>query len=193
MKPLALILLALISTLLLVFLAPHHRRNANNPKPCTLWEVYRDALPDLPSNIQGRGGAWLALFALAAVWAAVFPALFFLALHWMAPVPGRGAVYITVGVLAGGGAVINFIVITLFVVSEEIGFRGYLLPRLQELGNTRAILLSGFLHGVLFFFPVSRQITGVPVFHSSLNVDALHLPHRSLVVRLRLCQRWQGQ
>lgn len=44
--------------------------------------------------------------------------------------------------------VINFLIIALFVVSEEIGFRGYLLPRLRQLGDTQAILLSGFLHGV---------------------------------------------
>jgi uncharacterized protein len=44
--------------------------------------------------------------------------------------------------------VINFFIITLFVVSEEIGFRGYMLPRLKQLGDTRAILLSGFLHGL---------------------------------------------
>jgi membrane protease YdiL (CAAX protease family) len=31
---------------------------------------------------------------------------------------------------------------------EEFGFRGYLLPRLMELGAKRALLLSGFLHGV---------------------------------------------
>jgi uncharacterized protein len=43
---------------------------------------------------------------------------------------------------------INFLIITLFVVSEEIGFRGYLLPRLRQLGDKQAILLSGFLHGV---------------------------------------------
>lgn len=31
---------------------------------------------------------------------------------------------------------------------EEFGFRGYLLPRLMELGAKRAMLISGFLHGV---------------------------------------------
>jgi uncharacterized protein len=31
---------------------------------------------------------------------------------------------------------------------EEFGFRGYLLPRLMELGAKRALLISGFLHGV---------------------------------------------
>lgn len=31
---------------------------------------------------------------------------------------------------------------------EEFGFRGYLLPRLMDLGIKRALLISGFLHGV---------------------------------------------
>ncbi len=44
--------------------------------------------------------------------------------------------------------VINLLIITLFVVSEEVGFRGYLLPRLRPLGDTKAVLLAGFLHGV---------------------------------------------
>ena len=35
----------------------------------------------------------------------------------------------------------------LLALSEEIGFRGYLLPRLLELGPKRAAILSGFLHG----------------------------------------------
>lgn len=36
---------------------------------------------------------------------------------------------------------------------EEFGFRGYLLPRLMELGPKRALLLSGFLHG-LWHLPI---------------------------------------
>jgi membrane protease YdiL (CAAX protease family) len=36
---------------------------------------------------------------------------------------------------------------------EEFGFRGYFLPRLMELGPIRALLLSGFLHG-LWHLPV---------------------------------------
>jgi membrane protease YdiL (CAAX protease family) len=43
--------------------------------------------------------------------------------------------------------VINMLILVPLVLGEEIGFRGYLLPRLQELGRTRAVLLSGFLHG----------------------------------------------
>ena len=33
-------------------------------------------------------------------------------------------------------------------LSEELGFRGYVLPRLMHLGTTRALLLSGLLHGI---------------------------------------------
>jgi uncharacterized protein len=33
-------------------------------------------------------------------------------------------------------------------LGEEIGFRAYLLPRLMQLGTTRALLLSGLLHGI---------------------------------------------
>jgi CAAX protease family protein len=41
---------------------------------------------------------------------------------------------------------INFVVVTILVLSEEIGFRGYLLPRLLGLGPKRAAALSGFAH-----------------------------------------------
>lgn len=41
---------------------------------------------------------------------------------------------------------INFIVVTILVLSEEIGFRGYMLPRLLGLGLKRAVILSGFAH-----------------------------------------------
>lgn len=37
---------------------------------------------------------------------------------------------------------------TIFALGEEIGWRGYLLPRLLSLGPTRAVLLSGLAHGV---------------------------------------------
>lgn len=69
--------------------------------------------------------------------------------------------------------VINFLIITLFVVSEEIGFRGYLMPRLQELGDKQAIILSGFLHGVWhlplilltpFYLAEGNRLLTVPLF-----------------------------
>jgi membrane protease YdiL (CAAX protease family) len=41
---------------------------------------------------------------------------------------------------------INLVVVTILVLSEEIGFRGYMLPRLLRLGSKRAVVLSGFAH-----------------------------------------------
>ena len=50
--------------------------------------------------------------------------------------------------------VINFFIILLFVLSEEIGFRGFLLPRIQQLTTKRrAAVVTGFLHG-LFHLPL---------------------------------------
>lgn len=61
----------------------------------------------------------------------------------------------------------------LLALFEEIGFRGYLLPRLLELGPKRAVILSGFLHAtwhlpILLLTPFwtvggSRFLT-IPVF-----------------------------
>lgn len=43
---------------------------------------------------------------------------------------------------------------TVFIVGEEIGWRGFLLPRIQQLtGNRRAALLTGLIHG-LFHMPL---------------------------------------
>jgi uncharacterized protein len=46
-----------------------------------------------------------------------------------------------------GNLLPNFLVGVVLALSEEIGFRGYLLPRLLGLGSGRALALSGFLHG----------------------------------------------
>lgn len=43
---------------------------------------------------------------------------------------------------------LNLLAAILLGFGEEFGFRGYLLTRLMELGPKRALLVSGFLHGV---------------------------------------------
>jgi membrane protease YdiL (CAAX protease family) len=58
-------------------------------------------------------------------------------------------------------------------LTEEIGWRGYLLPRLTELGTRRALLLSGLLHGIWhlpvmlltsLYHPVGSRLVVVPMF-----------------------------
>jgi membrane protease YdiL (CAAX protease family) len=58
-----------------------------------------------------------------------------------------------------------------FVLAEEIGIRGYLLPKLLPLGMTRALLLSGLVwaawHLILFYltplFPTGNALIFVPL------------------------------
>lgn len=52
-----------------------------------------------------------------------------------------------------------------FALGEEVGWRGYLLPRLLTLGPTRAMLLSGLLHA-LWHFPM---IFLTPFYHGEGN------------------------
>lgn len=59
-------------------------------------------------------------------------------------------------------------------LGEEVGWRGYLLPHLLSLGQTRALLLSGLLHGV-WHLPVMLL---TPYYH--------HLGNRYIVVTLFL-------
>lgn len=58
-------------------------------------------------------------------------------------------------------------------LTEEIGWRGYLLPHLADLGNRRALLLSGLMHGVWhlpvilltsLYHPVGSRWVVVPMF-----------------------------
>ena len=49
---------------------------------------------------------------------------------------------------------INFVVFLLFVLSEEIGFRGFVLPRIQQLTTKRrAAVITGLVHA-LFHLPL---------------------------------------
>jgi membrane protease YdiL (CAAX protease family) len=63
---------------------------------------------------------------------------------------------IVIGIVIGG----------ILAFGEEIGYRGYLLPRLLFLGPTRALLLSGLLHG-LWHLPV---ILFTPYYHGAGNL-----------------------
>ncbi|MGH3145531.1 MAG: CPBP family glutamic-type intramembrane protease [Rubrobacter sp.] len=78
-------------------------------------------------------------------------------------------------------AVINFLIqvgiLTLtFALAEEIGIRGYLLPKLLSLGRRRALALSGLVwatwHMPLIFlttvFPVGNKLVSIPLFYGSI-------------------------
>ena len=59
-------------------------------------------------------------------------------------------------------------------MGEEIGFRGYLLPRLMQLGTTRALLLSGLLHAI-WHFPLMLLTPVYPIFGNWLIVGPIIL------------------
>jgi membrane protease YdiL (CAAX protease family) len=74
---------------------------------------------------------------------------------------------------------IRVILFTLtFALAEEIGIRGYLLPKLLSLGRTRALALSGLVfatwHMPLMLltpvFPVGNKLISLPLFYGTVVV-----------------------
>jgi uncharacterized protein len=59
-------------------------------------------------------------------------------------------------------------------LGEEIGFRGYLLPRLAQLGTTKALLLSGLMHAI-WHFPLMLLTPVYPILGSWLIVGPIIL------------------
>jgi uncharacterized protein len=66
-----------------------------------------------------------------------------------------------------------------FALTEEIGWRGYLLPRLMPLGTRPAVLVSGLLHGIFhlplilltpFYHGAGNKLIVVPLFLASLTL-----------------------
>ncbi len=63
------------------------------------------------------------------------------------------------------GIVIGLIISSALALGEEIGWRGYLLPRLTGLGALRAMLIVGFLHGI-WHLPL---LLGTDLYHADGN------------------------
>jgi uncharacterized protein len=61
-----------------------------------------------------------------------------------------------------------------FALCEALGFRGYLLPRLMDLGTSRALVVSGLLFG-LWHFPLMLLTPVYPIFGSWLIVGPVVL------------------
>src|SRR5215207_6960030 len=80
-----------------------------------------------------------------------------------------------------GGRLIGFVMQVLlftftFVLGEEVGWRGYLLPKLLSLGRRRALALSGLVwatwHMPLILltpiFPVGNKLISLPLFYGTI-------------------------
>ena len=78
----------------------------------------------------------------------------------------------------------NVIIVTLtFSIAEEIGWRGYLLPRLTPaLGNPRGMALTGLLHGVYhlplillttYYHAEGNRLISLPMFLAAFTVGGL--------------------
>lgn len=84
---------------------------------------------------------------------------------------------------SGVGLVLNLaiglIIGTVLALFEEIGWRGYLLPRLARIGAVWAMLLTGFMHGVWhlpillgtnYYHPGANPLLVVPLFLVTLTL-----------------------
>jgi uncharacterized protein len=104
------------------------------------------------------------------VWPLAILAPFGLHLAGLAVLVATG---LTVFVMPPGGLgvdlmldiVIGLIIGTVLALGEEIGWRGYLLPRLTGRGALRAMLVVGFLHGV-WHLPL---LLGTDLYHAGGN------------------------
>jgi membrane protease YdiL (CAAX protease family) len=74
--------------------------------------------------------------------------------------------------------VVDLLIGTIFALAEEIGWRGYFLPHLLPLGQRRALLLSGLLHGVWhlplilmtsFYHGPGNRLIVIPLFLLTLS------------------------
>jgi uncharacterized protein len=78
-------------------------------------------------------------------------------------------------------AILNFLIqvvllMLTFSLAEEIGIRGYLLPKLMSLGRTRALAISGLVfatwHMPLILltpvFPVGNKLISLPLFYATV-------------------------
>jgi membrane protease YdiL (CAAX protease family) len=78
-------------------------------------------------------------------------------------------------------AIINFLIEVVilaltFSLAEEIGIRGYLLPKLVSLGRTRALAWSGLVFATWHiplilltpFFPVGNKLISLPLFYGTV-------------------------
>ena len=113
---------------------------------------------------------WIAFFGSLAITVVAYAAV------WLTPLAS-----VTVppqGVLPAVGSFLLQVPIlaTTFLLCEEIGFRGYLLPKLLPLGRKRALLLSGLVFATWHMplalltplLPIGNPVIGLPLFYAAV-------------------------
>jgi membrane protease YdiL (CAAX protease family) len=103
----------------------------------------RMARDSLGINRAGLGGWWFAILGPVGILVASYAVLVAAGLASFAvPEIGRSAMQVAVNLSLG------LAIGLVFAFGEEIGWRGYMLPKLAALGVVPAMLVVGFLHGV---------------------------------------------
>jgi uncharacterized protein len=119
-------------------------------------EGWRDSM--LRANLKRGWPFWLAAWVLPAVLTIVGLVVYFLVFpHLYDPdfsfirlnIPaGAAAPWVLIAAQTLQGIIISPFINGFFTFGEELGWRGYLLPKLMPLGGRRAVLVSGVIWGV---------------------------------------------
>jgi membrane protease YdiL (CAAX protease family) len=138
---------------------------------------FREVAALLGLNRAGLKGWPLAIGAPATIHLLGFAILFATGLATFAMPQLTGSPALTAAKILSG-----FLVGTLFALGEEIGWRGYMLPRLLGLGAVPAMLIVGFLHGVWhlpimlttdFYHNTGNLLLVVPLFLATLTLAGI--------------------
>jgi uncharacterized protein len=156
-----------------------------------LWAIVWSSTPALATVImllvvtrdgrsrQGWRSLGLHRLGLRLWWIAIFGTLLITvvasAVVWLTPLAS-----VVVPAFGGVSPIISWLVFQVIVLvlslSEEIGIRGYLLPKLLPMGRKRALLVSGLVwatwHMPLIFLtsllPVGNKLIAVPLFYATI-------------------------
>jgi membrane protease YdiL (CAAX protease family) len=134
----------------------------------------REAARNLGLTTAGLKGWPLAIAGPALIQAAGLAILVAAGLTALAAPEIRGSVpAIALNIMAG------FVIGTAFALAEEVGWRGYMLPRLLGWGVVPAMLITGFLHGAWhlplmlttgYYHPSGNPWIVVPLFLLTLTL-----------------------
>lgn len=122
----------------------------------------RAAWRDLGVHRLGLRGWPLAILGAAVILVVAYIILWVTPFADYKPLSTGGKPLTQIAVNIGFGLVVS----SIFAACEEIGWRGYMLPRLLGLGAVPAMLIVGFCHG-LWHLPL---LIGTPYYHNTGNL-----------------------